>query len=219
MLRAPVICLFALPLLAGADDLVKPDKISIHTWVREDMFAGWIGNDMVTFERGVAKVDRFLSDHPDDRNALAWKYLQASKYMIRARAAKDDAEYAKQLAIAKDLRTRVFAGGLQDPGPYIIIGSSLVNTGDAAPDKDRDWMYRDALELLSKVPQLQGDVFNSLPAHMRGELWAQLAYVSAKLGDTAARDRSLQNLLTLTGSPYESRARAWQNAANLAKEK
>ena len=220
MLRASLFCLVALPLLNGADDLVKPDKITIHTWVREDIFAGLIGNDTPTFERGVKKIDRYLADHPGDRYGLAWKFTEATYRMRLARVKGDDAAYAKQLAIAKELRTKVYADGRPDPGLNIIIGSSLLYAAGIAADQDKAWMYRDARDLLQQVPQMQGPVFEKLPPHLRGELWAQLAYASHQLGDTAARDEVLGKMRTqLAGTPYESRARAWEKPEALAKEK
>jgi hypothetical protein len=33
-------------------------------------------------------------------------------------------------------------------------------------------MYRDGRELLNKVPGLQKDYFETMPPHMRGELWS-----------------------------------------------
>ena len=220
MLRASLFCLLTLPLLHGADDLAKPDKVTIHTWVREDIFAGLIGNDTAAFERGVKKIDRYLADHPGDRYGMAWKFTEAIYRMKLARTKGDDAAYAKQLAIAKELRTKVYAGASPDPGLNIIIGSSLVYVAGVAPEQDKTWMYRDARDLLKVVPELQGAVFERLPPHMRGELWAQLAYASHQLGDAAARDEVLAKMRTqLAGTPYESRARAWEKPENLAKEK
>jgi len=220
MLRAVFISLLTLPLLHSADEFVKPDKLTLHTWVREDMFAGWIGNDTPTLERGVKKIDRFLADHPGDINALAWKYLASSYYMIRARAKGDDAAYAKHMAEAKDLRAKIFAGDFQDVGPYIIVGSGLINTACYAPEKERAAMFRDGRQLLAKVPELQGKLFDDLAPHMRGELWFELAFASDRLGDTEARDRTLQTIIThLAGTPYETRAREWQKPGKIAGEK
>src|SRR5258708_36324473 len=75
MLRAATLCFVAVALLPGAENLVQPANIGISTWVREDLFAGWIANDLDTFERGVRKLDLYLNDHPDDIDALSWKYL------------------------------------------------------------------------------------------------------------------------------------------------
>jgi hypothetical protein len=90
MPRACLFAVLAVPLMHAAGDLVKPEGIGISTWVREDLFAGWIANDHVPFERGVQKLDRHLRDHPADPAALAWKYLVISYGMLQALARGDD---------------------------------------------------------------------------------------------------------------------------------
>jgi hypothetical protein len=219
VLRVCLSCLVVLSFLRAGDELVKPEKIRLETWVREDLFAGWIANDTKTFDRGVQKVERYLNEHPDDRTALAFKYLVVSYDILRARAKADDASYAKHLAAANDLRARIFTGNLRDPGPYIVVGSCLVRTAAVAPGSDRKWMFQEGRDLLAKVPELQGQVFEQLPPHLRGELWAELAFASDRLGDAAERDRILDTMVTkLAGTPYETRARSWQKPGNLTKE-
>jgi len=220
MRRIGILILLAFPLLPATDELVKPDQLTISTWVREDLFAGWIANDPKTLERGVQKLDRFLRDNPGDRTALAWKYFVVTYRMRQARQKNDDATYVWELASGKRLREQIFAGEVKDPGPYIIVGSGLVGVAYFAPPADRLSMYREGRELLSKVPALQAKYFDTLPPHMRGELWMQIAYASDRLGEQAERDRVLNEMLAkLAGSPYEARARAWLKEANLANEK
>ena len=85
VLRVCLSCLVVLSFLRAGDELVKPEKIRLETWVREDLFAGWIANDTKAFDRGVQKVERYLNEHPDDRTALAFKYLVVSYDILRAR--------------------------------------------------------------------------------------------------------------------------------------
>ena len=158
-----MLMLLALPLWPAIDELVKPDKVAISTWVREDLFAGWIANDPKTFDRGVRKLETFLQDHPDDITALAWKYFATSYRLRQARQKGDDAAYDRELASAKKLREKIFTGDTKNPGPYIIVGSSLVGVAYFAPPVDRTWMYRDGRALLGKVPELQA-IFRYAPA-------------------------------------------------------
>jgi hypothetical protein len=219
MLRAAIAALLALALLPAAEDLVKPAHIPVNTWVREDLFAGWVANDLDQFGRGVRKLDLYLQDHPDDSSALAWQYLVLGYRMRQALAAGDDAAYHSLLVASKEVRLKAFSTDPKDPSPYIIVGSALVRVASSAPEQDRAWMYRDGRDLLNKVPGLQKDYFDTLPPHMRGELWSQIAFASDRLGDQAERDRVLGEMVArLGGSPYEARARNWQKRANLSKE-
>lgn len=220
MLRACLLCILAQPLLLSADDLVKPDKLSIHTWVREDFFGGWIGNDNDQFELGVRKLDRYLVDHPDDKNALSWKYLQAAQYMIQARAKGDAEAYRKNLADGKAVLARIFPNGYRGAGPLIIVSASVLRVACVAPVDDQGAMFHEAREMLAQIPEQQGAIFDKMPAHMRGELWAQLAFVANRLGNKEEQDKALDNILTrLPDTPYAARAKAWQKEGALAKEK
>lgn len=206
MLRTGTFALFTLSLAAMAGNLVKPEKLTIHTWVREDLFAGWMVRDQPSFDRGVRKLDAFLESSPNDKNGLAWKYFVLTYRMREALAGRDIAAYEKHLADAKALRGVIFDGEPRDSGPYIIVGYSLIGGALHAPEADQKWMYRDGREMLRKVQVMQGPVFERLPPHMRGELWSALAVASDRLGDREDRDRVIGDMLVkLAGSPYESR--------------
>src|SRR6185436_13127082 len=48
-------------------------RIAVHTLVREDVFAGFLSNDMVRFARAERNIQQLLKDRPDQRgNLLAW---------------------------------------------------------------------------------------------------------------------------------------------------
>lgn len=47
--------------------------VPLNTWVREDIFAGFLVADMPPFEAGMAKVERELKANPSDSDALAWR--------------------------------------------------------------------------------------------------------------------------------------------------
>src|SRR5262245_54135861 len=162
MYRMGMLFLLALPLMPASDELVKPDRVPISTWVREDLFAGWIANDAKLQERGMLKVDRYLQDHPDDATTLAWKYFAITYKMREALQQKDAEAYGRELASAKRVGEKIFTRDLQDPGAYIIVGSSLVGIAYWAPAEDRKWMYRDGREMLNKVPGLQSKYFDNL---------------------------------------------------------
>src|SRR5579864_8699483 len=133
MFKAGLFLLLALPLLPATDDVVKPAGLPVSTWVREDLFAGWISNDAATLERGVRKLDLILQEHPNDRGALAWQYLAVSFRMRQSLQKHDEAGYRRHLAAGRELREKIFAGDTRDPGPYIIVGSGLLGVAYYAP--------------------------------------------------------------------------------------
>lgn len=209
----------ALPLLALAASLDKPEKLTIHTWVREDVFAGWIARDEAALARGVAKLDRFLAANPTDENALAWRYMAEMYAMRKAQAAADAAAYDKAMATAAATRDAIWNGRAPQAGAHIIVGSTLVSGAFWARESDKPWMYRDGRAMLAKVPELQQGAFDTLPPHMRGELWSSIAFASDRLGDRPERDRVIALMRErLAGSVYEKRAERWAKLPALTNE-
>ena len=49
------IYLFLIACLACAE--TKPANVSVNTWVREDLFAGYMVNDLARFEKGMLKLE------------------------------------------------------------------------------------------------------------------------------------------------------------------
>ena len=54
--------------------LLSDSRFTVHTLVREDIFAGWMSNDMVRFERGEKNIQSLLEQRPGQKgNLLSWK--------------------------------------------------------------------------------------------------------------------------------------------------
>ena len=203
----------------SAENLVKPQQISIHTWVREDIFAGLVARDTVAFERGVRKLDRFLLDNPNDANGLAWK-VEVYGYRMRAdREAGDDAAYQRDRAEAQDYGTRALALRKPDEvGPWVIIGGmQIFNARYAATAGDSAALYTEGLDLLGKAQEAQRPIWDQLPAHMRGELWSEMAFAYDQLGEQEKRKQIATAMIAkLQGSPYEARGRRWLKLEKLS---
>ncbi len=211
--------LLAVPMLLSAESLAKPDKLSIHTWVREDIFAGWMAKDAEGLARGEQKVDYFLASNPTHSSALAWKFATVYYHLREAHAKGNQTEYKKRIAEGKELREKAIAANPKDVAVYIIVGGMMVMGAYYAAPEDKEWMYRDGRDLLRKVQPMQGAAFDTLPAHMRGEMWSMLAYASDRLGDKEDRAATVNLMLTkLQGSPYEARAKRWQALPALSSE-
>jgi len=220
MLRLGFVLLGLSCLLPASDSLVKPDKLTIHTWVREDIFAGVMVNDLEALARGEKKLQVILAENPKDAPALAWMGLAMSVRMREARKNGDEPAYARLLVAREEtMRKALEARNPADLSPFIIIGGSQIIGAEHAPEAQKAAMYREGRENLRKVLEGQKAYFNQLPPHMRGEMWSQLALASDRLGDTAERDRILSEMVTkLAGTPYENRAKRWQKAPELKSE-
>lgn len=211
--------LLAVPFLLSGENLDKPENLTIHTWVREDIFAGWMAKDPESLARGERKLDHFLASNPNHSSALAWKFLATHYYMRDAMAKGNHAEYGKRLSESKQLREKAIAADPNNVAVYIIVGGGMIMGAYYAPEEHKQWLYREGRELLRKVPQMQGPAFEKLPPHMRGETWSLLAYASDRLGDRTDRDALIDAMAAkLQGTPYESRAKRWRTLPALNTE-
>src|SRR5262245_47316381 len=69
--------MFALVVTAAAQSADPPlsdSRLTVHALVREDLFAGFLDNNMTRFERGERSIDVLLTERPAQKaNLLAWK--------------------------------------------------------------------------------------------------------------------------------------------------
>jgi hypothetical protein len=215
MRQLGVLALFVFSAFLSSDELAIPQKLSIHTWVREDIFAGFLAEDVGRLELGVKKLDAFLKQNPDNTKALAWRYGTLVFRMRQAAKANDMASYKSFRAIAADLRPRALSNPA-DAGAMIVVGGSEILQTCFLPEQDREMFYKQGREVLMKVPKLQEAFFRTLPPHMRGELWSQIALASDRLGDKEERDKTIALMLeNLKGTPYEKRAQKWQTQSEI----
>jgi hypothetical protein len=135
------------------------------------------------------------------------------------REAGDDAAYRRDWAEGEDYRKRALA--LRKPpevGPWLIVGGTQIsNARYAATAGDRAALYREGLDLLGKTQEAQRAVWDQLPAHMRGEVWSQMAFAYDQLGDQENRNQIAKAMIDkLKDSPYEARGRRWLTLEKLS---
>ena len=68
-------------------------RLTVHTQVREDIFAGYMADDMDRFEIGVKKLDAMLRENPENVNALSWAGSSELFRAIKAHEAGKQAEF------------------------------------------------------------------------------------------------------------------------------
>ena len=71
-----------------ADALLSDTRLTVHTLVREDVFAGFLGNDMARMAKGEANIESLMKSRPDQKaNLLAWRSGAALKRAVVAHEA------------------------------------------------------------------------------------------------------------------------------------
>jgi len=213
MQRILVALAFGGVLLAEVDP-----RLSVNTYVREDIFAGFMANDMTRFAQGERKLEQMLAERPSERSTtLAW---QAGAAMFRAVLANKDHNekecanyYEKALALFAEART----ANPRDGGVYAISGGVMVLFADKLPEQYRAASWNTAYEAFQVLAKQQMAQVNMLPPHFKGELLAGLAQSAQRTGHEKELTEYLDKMTTLlAGTPYASRAQRWKDDPSVA---
>lgn len=191
----------------------KPEGLPISTWVREDLFAGFLANDMQRLERGVKKLDSFLAGQPSNSIALAWRGGVSLYRAVRAHEGGDQAGFDTHYAAAlKDFRD-----AKPNPGTFAIEGGSFTVLGDRLPQEQKPYAHERAYTQYKALEAAQAKFFENLPLHFRGEVLAGIAQAAQRLGRTGEAQAYMQKVVsTLPGSIYERRVRLWMQKPEAA---
>lgn len=192
----------------------RPKNIRVSTWVREDIFAGFLDGDMTRHALGVKKLDGILAGNPKAADALAWYGGSALLYAVRAYEAGDTAAFDAEYAKAMDLFARAAAIAKPIPryaeGIHAITGGSFTVFADRLPPKYRRETWLKVREHYSALLELQKAQFDRLPVHFRGEVMAGLAQAAQRLGETEKAVTLTQELVAaFPGTPYAVFGKRW----------
>jgi hypothetical protein len=195
------------------ETLLSDTRLTVHTLLREDIFAGFLNGNMERQERAERNIESLLKLRPDQRgNLLAWKAGAALYRAVRAheagRAEEFDRRYAEALAgFAAAAKTT--AG---NDGVAAITGGSLVVFADRLPEKQRPAAWSLAFDNYSKLWSEQGAMIDKLPLHHKGEVLSGLTQSAQRTGRTAETALYLDKMLTvLADTPYAALAKQWKS--------
>ncbi|HEY3442067.1 MAG TPA: hypothetical protein VGK29_15010 [Paludibaculum sp.] len=204
-------------LLLGAAVLpaqAPPQGIKTSTWVREDLFAGFMANDMERFARGMKKLDAILESNPQAIDAVCWKggaeLWLAARAHEAGRTAEFDPLYAKAIGILGECR-KAAEGTPYLEAAHAISGGVWVVVADRLPAHLRREAWTNVKANYTALQADQKNSFEKLPSHMKGEVLAGLAQAAQRLGEQQELQGRLRDVVEqLPGSVYASRAKRWQ---------
>lgn len=205
------VLLLTLPLAAQDDP-----RLSIHTLVREDIFAGWMANDMARMERGEAKAKELIAARPQEK-AVGQIWLVGGQLhrATLAREKGDMAAYAKHYAAAMELATEAWKSN--DGGVAAVTGGIGVVFADKLAEKDRAFWWPKAYESFKRLETEQMGGIARFPVHMKGELLAGLAMGAQRTGRTDEVTKYLGLMEQhLAGSSYENLVKKWRENPEVA---
>jgi hypothetical protein len=217
-MRATTSAMLLLVVVAGATAAQSPDpplsdsRLTVHTLLREDIFAGFLENDMTRFSRAERNIELLLSERPAERaNLLAWKGSAALHRAVLAHEAGKADEYKRLFQAAQDAFAEAAPLTSGNDGVAAITGGSLAVFADRLPEQDRAAGWSQAYAAYSILWTQQGAIVEKLPVHHRGELLAGLTLSAQRTGRSEESAQHLERMLALLqGTAYEATAKDWK---------
>ena len=179
MLRPHILVVFFFIGIAQAQVSPGPvldARLSVHTLVREDIFAGFMANDRDLLSRGELTLQRLRLERPQDKADIiacqGWASLTRAMY---AHEANNDLECADLYQTARSAYAEAMQLAPNSDAVAIIIGASDAVLADRLPNEYRRAAWEEAYIKYRKVWKSQGAMFDSFPLHIKGELLSGLA--------------------------------------------
>jgi hypothetical protein len=196
----------------SADPPLSDTRLTVHTLLREDIFAGFMNDNDARLARGERNIAILLKDRPDQRaNLLAWQAGATTYRAVRAHEAGKPEEFERQFAAARAGFTEAAALSNGKDGVPAITGGTLATFADRLPEKHRAAAWSQAYDNYAKLWQLQGADIEKMPVHFKGELLAGLTQSAQRTGRADESARYLEKMLVvLQGTSYEATAQKWK---------
>ena len=187
-------------------------RLTVHTLLREDIFAGFMSNDMVRFGRAERNIEQLFKDRPDQRgNLLAWKGAAATYRAVLAHESGNNGEFLKLLQAARAAYAEAAKETSGNDGVAAITGGTYTVFADRLPEPHRATGWAEAYSNYSLLWKQQGPAIDKLPVHHRGEVIGGLVQSAQRTGRTEEMNQHLDRMLTLLqGTPYEATAQQWK---------
>lgn len=206
----------AMPALAEGPGTPDPpldnQKLTVHTLVREDIFAGWRSKNMERFERGEKNIELLLEQRPKFKaDLLAWK---GGAKLYRAVLAYEDGnkeEFQKLYDEAKSLLDEAATLGKGNAGVAAVVGGSYLTFGDRLPEELREHAWQTSYDSYQTLWKYQGKIVERLPEHIKGELLAGLVQSAHRTGRDAEYQQYLEKIIeVLPETGYSRVALQWK---------
>lgn len=218
-MRIPLLTLGALVVIGAALPAQAPEpplaetRLTVHTLLREDVFAGFLQNDVARLSRAEKSIGVLLASRPAEHpSLLAWQGSTALTRAVWASDAKQADEFRKQYRRAMDLFAEAAKLGPDDVAVFAIIGGSNVSLADRLPPAERAAGWEQAYNAYQRLFKMQEPAIEKLPLHHKGEVLTGMAQAMQRTGRDQELGPQLDRITTLlAGTPYAQRAQQWKN--------
>ena len=187
-------------------------RLTVHTLVREDIFAGFISDDMQRFERGEKNIELLLEQRPAQKgNLLAWKGGALLYRAVLAHENNRPEEFKRYYRQAVDTFAEAGKQPSGNEGVGAITGGSFAVFADRLPKEYRAAAWSTAYDNYLGLYKQQASILDRLPVHLRGEVLGGLAQAAQRTGRKEEMSQYVDKILAvLGGTPYEPVAKKWK---------
>ena len=194
------------------DPPIADTRLTVHTLLREDIFAGFLNNNMDRVARAEQNIELLLKERPAERaNLLAWKGGAALQRAVRAHEAAKPDEFAKYFQDARESFAAAAKISSGNDGVAAITGGSYGFFGDRLPLEYRAAAWSQAYDNYSTLWKQQSQGIDQLPLHHKGELLSGMAQSAQRTGRGEESAQFVDRMLTmLAETPFEKTARQWK---------
>lgn len=214
VLKSAVLALVLVPALAaqGPDPLLSDTRLTVHTLLREDIFAGFMNNQMNRLAQAEQNIEVLLKQRPDQRaSLLAWKAGASLYRAVVAHESGQADEFARLYKEARDGFAEAATLAPRHDGVAAITGGSMVVFADRLPEAHRAAAWSVAYDNYSLLWKQQGAQIEQLPVHFKGEVLAGLTQSAQRTGRQDEAAQHLDKMLTLLlNTPYLETAQRWK---------
>jgi tetratricopeptide (TPR) repeat protein len=188
-------------------------RLTVHTLLREDIFAGFLSDDLERFARAEKNIELLLVQRPTQRgNLLVWKGGAALYRAVRAHEANRADEFQRYYRQALDNFDEARKTTTGNDGVAAITGGSFAIFADRLPKEYRAAAWSTAYENYQALYKQQAPFVDKLPVHLRGEMLSGLAQSAQRTGRKEEAAQYIDKILAvLADTPYEPMARKWKS--------
>jgi tetratricopeptide (TPR) repeat protein len=191
---------------------LEEKRLTIHTLVREDIFAGFLQNDLTRLTRGEKNIEQLLEKRPAAKaELLSWKAGATVYRAVRALEEKRPDEFKQKYQQALDTFEQAHQLMPGNGGVAAVEGGTFVLFADQLPKELRAAAWERAYSAFKILWKYQGAGIEKMPVHFKGELLGGLAQASLRTGRKDEAVQYLDKILaTLGGTAYEPVAKRWK---------
>jgi tetratricopeptide (TPR) repeat protein len=202
----------ALPAQAPEPPLADT-RLTVHTLVREDVFAGFLQSDLNRLARAEKNIELLLTSRPAERaDLLAWQGGTALTRAVLANEAKQPQDFQRHYRRAIELFAEAAKLGPDSVGVFAITGGSQTVLADRLPSAERAAGWEQAYSAYQQLWKMQGSGIEKLPLHHKGEVLTGLAQTAQRTGRNDELPAHLERILTLLpDTAYARRAQQWKD--------